>query len=113
MGELWAEIAVPVPVRRLLTYRVPPALRDRVQPGVRAMVTVGPRRMTGVVISVVPATEPPPARLRDVTDILDDKPLLSRELLSFVLGGCGKMEQFPLPVGFGGPWVRVQGLNVQ
>ena len=35
------------------------------------------------------------------------------ELLSFTMGGCGKMEQFPLPVGFGGPWVRVQGLNVQ
>ena len=35
------------------------------------------------------------------------------ELLSFTMGGCGKMEQFPLPVGFGGPWVRVQELNVQ
>jgi TldD protein len=35
------------------------------------------------------------------------------ELLSFVMGGCGKMEQFPLPVGFGGPWVRVQGLHIQ
>lgn len=35
------------------------------------------------------------------------------ELLSFVMGGCGKMEQFPLPVGFGGPYVRVNNLNVQ
>jgi TldD protein len=35
------------------------------------------------------------------------------ELLSFVRGGCGKMEQYPLPVGFGGPWVRVRALNVQ
>ena len=35
------------------------------------------------------------------------------ELLSFTMGGCGKMEQFPLPVGFGGPWVRVRELNVQ
>lgn len=35
------------------------------------------------------------------------------ELLSFVMGGCGKMEQFPLPVGFGGPYVRVKNLNVQ
>ncbi len=33
------------------------------------------------------------------------------ELLSFVRGGCGKGEQFPLPVGFGGPWVRVSELN--
>ena len=35
------------------------------------------------------------------------------ELLSFVGGGCGKMEQWPLPVGFGGPYTRVKKLNVQ
>ncbi len=35
------------------------------------------------------------------------------ELLSFVTGGCGKMEQWPLPVGFGGPYVRVQNMNIQ
>ena len=35
------------------------------------------------------------------------------ELLSFVTGGCGKMEQFGLPVGFGGPYVRVSSMNVQ
>ncbi len=35
------------------------------------------------------------------------------ELLSFVTGGCGKMEQAGLPVGFGGPYVRVSSMNVQ
>jgi len=35
------------------------------------------------------------------------------ELLSFVTGGCGKMEQYPLPVGDGGPCVRVSSMNVQ
>ena len=35
------------------------------------------------------------------------------ELLSFVGGGCGKMEQYPLPVGLGGPYVRVSEMNVQ
>ena len=40
---------------------------------------------------------------------------LSNELtlLSFAMGGCGKMEQYPLPVGFGGPYVRVSTMNVQ
>ena len=33
--------------------------------------------------------------------------------LSFVTGGCGKMEQMGLPVGFGGPYVRVSSMNVQ
>lgn len=35
------------------------------------------------------------------------------EFLSFVGGGCGKMEQWPLPVGFGGPYTRVKKLMVQ
>lgn len=35
------------------------------------------------------------------------------EYLSFVAGGCGKMEQQGLPVGFGGPYVRVSSINVQ
>jgi len=35
------------------------------------------------------------------------------EILTFALGGCGKMEQFPLPVGIGGPYIRVKNLNVQ
>lgn len=40
---------------------------------------------------------------------------LSKELtmLSFVSGGCGKMEQHSLPVGFGGPYVRVSRMKVQ
>lgn len=35
------------------------------------------------------------------------------EILSFISGGCGKFEQFNLPVGFGGPYVRVKKMNVQ
>lgn len=35
------------------------------------------------------------------------------KLLSFVTGGCGKMEQMNLPVGFGGPYVRVSSMNIQ
>ncbi|MGM0608928.1 MAG: TldD/PmbA family protein [Candidatus Muiribacteriota bacterium] len=27
-------------------------------------------------------------------------------------GGCGKMEQFPLPVGFGGPYVKIDEMEV-
>lgn len=35
------------------------------------------------------------------------------EICSSPLGGCGKMEQYPLPVGLGGPYVRVKNMNVQ
>ncbi|MEG1528437.1 MAG: TldD/PmbA family protein [Clostridia bacterium] len=42
-------------------------------------------------------------------DGLSDK----TEMLSFVTGGCGKMEQYPLNVSFGGPYVRVSKMSVQ
>ena len=35
------------------------------------------------------------------------------EIVSIPGGGCGKHEQYPLPVGFGGPHVRVRGLCVR
>lgn len=35
------------------------------------------------------------------------------EILSFSLGGCGKFEQWPLPVGMGGPYIRVNNITVQ
>lgn len=35
------------------------------------------------------------------------------EVLSMSTGGCGKMEQYPLRVAFGGPYVRVRNINVQ
>ncbi len=46
--------------------------------------------------------------LNEIDGVSDDV-----DLHSFILGGCGKMEQYPLPVGFGGPYVRVNNLNVQ
>lgn len=40
---------------------------------------------------------------------------ISKELEyhSFSLGGCGKFEQYPLPVGIGGPYIRVNNITVQ
>lgn len=51
----------------------------------------------------------------DVFSALGDIDGMSNEveLQSFVLGGCGKGEQQPLPVGFGGPWVRIKQLSVR
>ena len=46
--------------------------------------------------------------LSDIDGIADDL-----KLLSFVTGGCGKMDQFPLSVGFGGPHIRIQNMQVQ
>jgi len=42
-------------------------------------------------------------------DGLSDK----SEIISSAFGGCGKMEQYPLSVSYGGPYVRISKMNVQ
>ena len=46
--------------------------------------------------------------LSNVNGIADD-----REMAAFVTGGCGKMDQYPLSVGFGGPHIRIRNMQVQ
>lgn len=46
--------------------------------------------------------------LGDIDGVANDE-----TVLTFVTGGCGKMEQFPLNVGMGGPHIRVKKMNVQ
>lgn len=45
----------------------------------------------------------------NLIDGLSDK----AEIISSVFGGCGKMEQHPLHVSFGGPYVRISKMSVQ
>ena len=45
----------------------------------------------------------------NLIDGLSDK----AEVISNIFGGCGKNEQFPLNVSFGGPYVSVSRMNVQ
>lgn len=45
----------------------------------------------------------------NLIDGLSDK----AEIISSAFGGCGKMEQGPLNVSFGGPYMRVSKMNVQ
>ena len=45
----------------------------------------------------------------NLIDGLSDK----AEVISSIFGGCGKNEQFPLNVSFGGPYVSVSKMNVQ
>jgi len=81
----------------LSTFTMAPSLAYRIENG---------KVVEPVNISVISGT------VFETLSLIDG---LSNELklLSFVTGGCGKMEQYPLPVGFGGPYVRVRSMMVQ
>ncbi|MCE9595513.1 MAG: primosomal protein N' [Planctomycetes bacterium] len=80
-----ARVALNRPVRREFTYLVPDELAARVVPGVRVAVDFGGLRELGVVVDVAEHREGPGevprSKLKPLARLLDDEPLVSRELL--------------------------------
>lgn len=84
-AEYCAEVLVDLSSRledRPLTYRIPPALRPRVRPGVRARVPLGPRTVSGFVLAVHPRDGAAIRALREILDVPDPAPLFSESLLA-------------------------------
>src|SRR5574338_756008 len=75
-----AEVAVTLPVAGRYHYLVPDALAARARVGARVLVRFGGRKVTGVVVPSV--TRPPVGvKLVPVSDVLDEQPSLSPELV--------------------------------
>src|ERR1044072_6534574 len=79
----FAEIAVPVPLRRTFTYRVPPAFRDDIKIGARVLVPFGKQLLTGyaVVFHAEPDAGVPLEEIKDIAELTDTEPLISDEIL--------------------------------
>ena len=99
------EVAVPLPVHGLFTYRVPPELRNSVSAGKRVLVPFGGRRVTGYVMGFTGRT-PKVARIKSILDILDEVPLFPQTMIPFFhwvanyyLHPLGEVIQTALPGG--------------
>ncbi len=71
-------VALPVPFQAPFTYRMPPGV-PAPERGVRVLVPFGSRRMIGVVTG--PATADGERELKEVTQVLDESPLVPPPLL--------------------------------
>lgn len=78
---LLVDIALPVPPRRVLTYSIPPPLREQVEVGKRALVPLGPRLVTGYIVGLLSSEPVSPPGLKPIDAILDQEPLLDHHLL--------------------------------
>jgi primosomal protein N' (replication factor Y) len=102
-----AEVAVTLPVPGRYHYVVPETLAARARVGARVLVRFGTRKVTGVIVP--PATAPPAGiKLVPVSDVLDDQPSLSAELVDLCLWVADYYEAPPgeaikaaLPAGSG------------
>ena len=102
------DVAVPYPLDKLFTYRVPEALRCRVAVGSRVVVPFGRMRVTGYVVA--PADEPPGrVKVREIVACLDEEPLLTgallevaRRIADYYVHPLGEVLRAVLPAGIRG-----------
>jgi primosomal protein N' (replication factor Y) len=103
---LFAELLLPVPIPKLFTYRVPATLNEKIQPGERAIVQFGDRKiLTGIVASI--HNQPPTDyEAKYILELLDDFPVVNEQQLklfrwiaSYYLCTLGEVMNAALPSG--------------
>ena len=92
----FAEIALPVPLRCLFDYQVPAVFANQLEPGMRATVPFGRRKLTGLVVRVKNTTDVAAGKIKPVLLLVDDKPVVSKALLELLLWVADYYQQ---PVG--------------
>jgi len=79
VGKEFAQVVIPSPVKEPLLYQVPSALQGRLELGMRVLVPLGKRKVTGVVFDF--AQETSLEKVREVLTVLDDRPVLDPSIL--------------------------------
>jgi primosomal protein N' (replication factor Y) (superfamily II helicase) len=103
---MFAEVVFPLPFRNSFTYIIPKSLRSQVQERVRVIAPFGKRILTGFIISISNTTDDG-KKLKELIDILDDKPVISESSLSFYkwlsdyyICSLGEAIKLSAPYGF-------------
>ncbi|HWO41340.1 MAG TPA: DEAD/DEAH box helicase, partial [Candidatus Eisenbacteria bacterium] len=78
----YARIMIPSPLKDVLVYGIPAEIRDRVAPGMRALVPLGKRTVTGIIADIL--RESPIAETKDILRLPDDQPVMDADLLELV-----------------------------
>jgi len=79
--DLYANIALNIPINRLFTYKVPDFYLNSIKPGKRVLVPFSHKILTGLVVSLSESTEF--ENTKDIKTVLDDKEVLTNEMIKF------------------------------
>lgn len=119
----FATVAVPSAARALFTYRIPAPLLPMCRTGTRVVVPFGRSVLTGIVTDLLPAAGPGGYRIKDILEILDPDPVVSKKMLEFTrwvadhyLASWGEVLKAALPPGTNVrsvPGIHLTGLGNQ
>lgn len=91
---LTAEVVIPRRLDKILHYSIPERLRGRLSPGVRLLVPLGRFKITGYLVGFSELERP--EDLKEVIDLLDDRPIINDEILNLTRWAS---EYFIQPLG--------------
>lgn len=96
-----ADVALPIPLPRALSYLVPDAIADSVAPGTRVVCTLGSRRIVGVVVAVREGEKPEGAKplisVLEGISMPEDLVVFVARLASYYLAPIGEVVKLALP----------------
>jgi primosomal protein N' (replication factor Y) (superfamily II helicase) len=106
----FAQIAVPVHLRKLFTYRLPPSMQRSAQVGSRVMVQLGTKSMPGYIVALLSrlrsGTSLVESEIKEVQELLDVDPPLTTEVLEltrwvaeYYAAPWGEVMRAALPAG--------------
>ncbi|NOX26281.1 MAG: primosomal protein N' [Deltaproteobacteria bacterium] len=79
----YLEVAAASPIYHTLTYRSPAACKVPLQAGLRLLVPLGSRQITGYLLTVSDIAPTAKYKIREITDILDQQPLFPGAMVKF------------------------------
>ncbi len=88
------QVALPTPLRRLFDY-LPPADSELPAVGARVRVPFGRQQLIGLVVALRDRSDVPADKLRPVTDVLDEEPLLPASLFELLRWAAGYYQHSP------------------
>jgi primosomal protein N' (replication factor Y) len=93
---MFAEIALPLPLRRLFDYQIPNTVDiNQITMGARVTVPFGRRTLIGIIINVKSSSEFPAEKIKPILEILDKESLFSPALFD-LLSWSARYYQYSL-----------------
>ena len=106
----YAQVALPVYLRKLFTYRLPSAMQKTARVGSRVVVNLGAKPTTGYIVTLLadlrPGTSLVESEIKDVQELLDLEPALTTEVVEiarwvadYYAAPLGEVMRAALPAG--------------
>lgn len=106
METYFADIALPVPIPRLFTYRVPVEISEVITPGVRVIVEFGKKRVVTGIVEKLHHSPPEVYVAKPILELLDTEPIVTKRqmaamrwLAGYYLCTLGEVVNAALPSG--------------